>query len=64
MASRYYGANVGAMTKLNVTEDSSTTSSAVELQIDLAKVTSKLAVLQALDALRDYLITVETDPIV
>jgi hypothetical protein len=64
MASRYYGADVGAMNKTHVTEDSSTNTKAVEVSIDLAKTTSKLAVLQALDAIRDYLITVETDPIV
>jgi hypothetical protein len=63
MASRYYGANVGAMFKTDVTEGSSTTSSAVEVQIDLAKTTNKLAVLQALEAIRDYLIMTESDPI-
>lgn len=63
MASRFYGANVGAMQPTDVTESGSTTSSAVEIAIDLTKTTSKIAVLQALEALVNYLITKETDPI-
>jgi hypothetical protein len=63
VASRYYGANVGAMQPTDVTESASTTSSAVEIQIDLTKTTSKIAVLQALEALMNYLITKEGDPI-
>lgn len=63
MASRFYGANVGAMQPTDVTEGASTTSSAVELSIDLTKTTSKIAVLQALEAITNYVITKETDPI-
>jgi hypothetical protein len=63
MASRYYGANVGAMQPTDVSESASTTSRAVEIQIDLTKTTSRIAVLQALEALTNYLRVVETDPI-
>lgn len=62
MASRFYGVNVGAMLPKDVTESSSTTSSAVELQIDLAKVTTRLAILQCIEALESYMETVEGDP--
>jgi len=63
MASRYYGANVGAMQPTDVTEAASTTSKAVEVQVDLSKTTSRLAVLQALEALTNYIRVVEGDPI-
>ena len=63
MASRFYGANVGAMQPTDVTESASTTSSAVEIQIDLTKTTSRIAVLQAIEALTNYLRVKETDPI-
>lgn len=51
------------MQPTDVTESGSTTSSAVEISIDLTKTTSKIAVLQALEALINYLITKESDPI-
>lgn len=63
MASRFYGVSVGAMLPTDVTESSSTTSKAVEVQIDLTKTTSRIAVLQALEALTNYLRVVEGDPI-
>jgi len=63
MASRFYGANVGAMQPTDVTESSSTTSKAVEIQVDLSKTTSRLAVLQALEALTNYIAVTEGDPI-
>jgi len=63
MASRYYAASVGAMNPTDVTEGSSSGSLAVELVIDLAKTTSIMEVLQALEAIKNYLITKETNPI-
>lgn len=63
MASRFYGANVGAMQPKDVTESGSTTSSAVELAVDLTKTTDKLQVVQALTAILNYLQTTETNPI-
>lgn len=63
MASRYYGVSVGAMQPKDVTEGASTNSTAVELQIDLTKCTDKLQAIQALEAIKNYLQTVETNPI-
>lgn len=51
------------MNPTDVTEGSSTGSLAVELQVDLSKTTSILEVLQALEAIKNYLITKETNPI-
>lgn len=51
------------MQPTDVTESASTTSSAVEIAIDLTKTTSRIAVLQALEALTNYIAVKETDPI-
>lgn len=63
MASRFYGINKGGMQPKDVTEATSTTSSGVEVQIDLTKVTSKLDAIQMLQAIENYLATTETNPI-
>lgn len=63
MASRFYGINVGGMAPKDVTESAATTTSAVEVQIDLAKTTSKIAAIQCLQAIENYLATIETNPI-
>lgn len=63
MASRFYGANVGAMQPTDVSEAASTTSRAVEIQVDLTKTTKRIEVLQALEALTNYIRVTETDPI-
>lgn len=63
MASRFYGTNVGAMQPKDVVEAASTNSTAVEVQVDLTKTTDKLQVLQQLEAILNYLRTVETNPI-
>lgn len=63
MASRFYGVNVGQMQPKDVTEGASTGSKAVELQVDLTKVTSKLYVLQCLEAIANYIKTTESSPI-
>jgi hypothetical protein len=63
MASVYYGVNTGAMQPVDVTESGSTTSSGVELVIDLSKVTTRIVALQCLEAIKNYLVTKETDPI-
>lgn len=47
----------------DVTEGASTGSLAVEVQVDLSKVTDKLQVVQALTAIMNYLQTTETNPI-
>lgn len=46
----------------DVSESASTTSRAVEIQVDLSKVTTRLDILQMVEALENYLKTVETDP--
>lgn len=63
MASRFYGINKGGMAPKDITESGSTTSSGLEVQIDLTKVTSKLDAIQMLQAIENYLATVETGPI-
>lgn len=63
MASRFYGISVGGQQPKDVTESGSTTTSAVELSVDLTKCTDKLQVVLALDALKNYIQTVETNPI-
>lgn len=63
MASRFYGINVGGMQPKDVTESGSTTSSAIELQIDLTKCTDKLQAVQLVEALQNYLQTTESNPI-
>jgi hypothetical protein len=63
MASRFYGVSKGAMQPVDVTEGAATGTKAVEVQIDLTKTTSRLEVLQALEAITNYIATVETDPI-
>lgn len=63
MASRYYAASVGAMQPTDVTEGASTGSLAVEVQVDLSKTTDRLAVLQCLQAIMNYIATKETTPI-
>lgn len=47
----------------DVTEAAATTSSAIELQIDLTKCTDKLQAVQLVEALQNYLQTIETNPI-
>lgn len=63
MASRFYGVNVGQMQPKDVAEAASTNSTAVELQVDLSKVTDKLQVVQCLEAIANYIKTTETNPI-
>lgn len=63
MASRFYGVNVGAMQPKDVAEGAATNSTAVEVQIDLAKTTDKLQVVQMLTAILNYIQTTETNPI-
>jgi hypothetical protein len=63
MASRFYGIDKGAGTLMTgVTEGASTGSKGVEIQVDLSKVTAKIDILQALETLKQYIISRETDP--
>jgi hypothetical protein len=63
MASRFYGANVGQMQPKDIVEGASTNSTAVELAVDLTKVTDKLQVIQCVKGILNYLQTVETNPV-
>lgn len=63
MASRFYGVNVGGMQPKDVVESAATNTTAVELQVDLSKVTDKLQVIQEVEAILNYLRTTESNPI-
>ncbi len=63
MADRFYGVAIGGRLPQDVTEQGSTTSAAVELRISDTAYTSKLLVLNALEAIETYLQTKETEPI-
>ena len=57
MAARYYGAAVGASMPADVTKAASTTGKEVEVAVNVAAGVEKLAVIKALLAITDYLIT-------
>jgi hypothetical protein len=63
MASRFYAIDKGGNKMTDVTEGAATGSKGVEIQVDLSKVTSKIDTLQALETLKQYIITRETDPL-
>lgn len=63
MADKYYGAGLGAQQPTDVLEQASTTSRVVEVRINDTVYNSKLQVLMALEAIENYLKTVETNPI-
>jgi len=57
MASRYYGAELGAGLPQHITEAGSTNSMPVELVVDLAETgLSKIQVLKAIEAIKNYII--------
>jgi len=57
MATRYYGANIGAMTHSDVLEQSSTTSRTVEVQVVYdATGANKFAVIAALEAIEQLIV--------
>lgn len=62
MASRFYAVDLGGNKMTDVTEGAATGSKGVEIQVDLAKVTRRIDILQAIETLKQYLITRETDP--
>jgi hypothetical protein len=63
MADRFYGIAVGGQLPKDVTEDSSTTSAAIELRVADTAYTTKKHVLMALEGLVAYMQTKETSPI-
>jgi hypothetical protein len=63
LADKFFGAAKGAQIPLHVTESGSTTSLAVELRISDTIYSDPLAVQMALEAIKNYLRTKETNPI-
>jgi hypothetical protein len=63
MASRFYGIDKGGNKMTDVTEGAATGTKGVEIQVDLSKVTSRIDTLQALETLKQYIISRETDPL-
>ena len=63
MADRFYGVAIGGGLPGDVTEQATTTSAAVELRISDTAYTSKLLVLNALEAIEHYIQVKETEPI-
>jgi hypothetical protein len=63
MADRFYSVILGEQMTHQVTEGSSTSSEAIELRVSDTIYTNKLNVLMGLEAIKNYLETVETSPI-
>jgi len=63
MADRFYSVVKGEHFPSQVTEGSSTSSEAIELRVSDTIYTNKIDVILALEAIKNYLITVETSPI-
>lgn len=63
MADRFYGVALGGGLPVNVTEAASTTSAVFEFRINDTAYASKLQVMQALEAMKAYIATKETQPI-
>lgn len=64
MATRFYGANLGAEFPQDVSEAGSTTSRTVELAVVYdATGANKVAVLQALEAIKNYIIQDNYPPV-
>lgn len=63
MADKFYSVILGEHLPHQVTEGSSTSSEAVELRVSDTIYANKLAVLHAIDNLRNYIATKESNPI-
>lgn len=65
MADRFYGVALGGMQPKDVTEGAATGGAAapIELRVSDTVYSSKLLVLQAVEAIENYLKTIETNPI-
>lgn len=63
MADRFYSIILGESNPSQVTEGSSTSSEAVELRVADSIYSNKRAVLNGIEAIKNYLITKETTPI-
>ena len=63
MADKFYSVVLGEQMTHMVTEGGSTSGEAIELRVNDSVYTTKLEVILALEALENYLATVETSPI-
>lgn len=63
MADRFYSVILGEEMTHEVTEDSSTSSEAIELRVSDSIYANKLDVILGLEAIMNYLKTTETSPI-
>jgi hypothetical protein len=63
MADRFYSVILGEQMTHQVTEGAATSGEAVELRVSDTIYANKLDVILALEALENYLMTVETSPI-
>lgn len=63
MADRFYGVAVGGKLPTDVTEGAATGGYAIELRVSDSAYAQKLFVLEALEAIKGYLATTETNPI-
>lgn len=63
MADRFYSVVIGEQFPDQVTEGSATSSEAVELRVSDAAYADKAAVLRGLEAIKNYILTRETQPI-
>lgn len=63
MANRFYSIILGESNPSQVTEGASTSSEAVEVRVSDSIYANKVAVLNGLEAIKNYLITKETTPI-
>lgn len=63
MADKFYSVTVGEQLPHQVTEGSSTSSEAIELRVADSAYSDRLAVINGVEAILNYLKTVETTPI-
>jgi hypothetical protein len=63
MADRFYSCIVGDQLTHQVTEGAATSGEAIELRIADTAYSNKMQVIEALNAIKHYLMTTETDPI-
>lgn len=63
MADKFYSCILGEQLTHQVTEGGSTSGEAIELRVNDSVYSNKLQVIEALNALKHYLMTVETNPI-
>ncbi len=63
MADRFYSIILGESNPSQVTEGATTSSEAVELRVRDSIYSNKVAVLNGIEAIKNYIITKETTPI-